>query len=99
MFEISYAEAVHEDLEEIPIFKQREILDRIEEQLVNEPTRETRNKKSLLEVEPPWPFKMPLRELRVGEYRVFYDVDEDAKQVMIRAIRRKPPHKTTKEIL
>ncbi len=41
----------------------------------------------------------PIWELRVGEYRIFYDVDEDEKKVYVRAIRRKPPHKTTEEIL
>ena len=38
-------------------------------------------------------------ELRVGQYRVFYDVDEGKRVVYIRAIRRKPHGKTTKEIL
>lgn len=41
----------------------------------------------------------PVWELRVGEYRVFYDVDEATAIVYIRAIRHKPPHKTTEEIL
>ena len=41
----------------------------------------------------------PVWELRIGEYRVFYDVDEQASLVMVRAIRHKPPHKTTEEIL
>ena len=99
MFEIRYAEAVHDDLKEIPAFNHREILDKIDEQLVHEPTRETRNKKPVPGLEPPWRFKAPLRELRVGEYRVFYDVDEEAQQVMVQAIRHKPPHKTTQEIL
>jgi hypothetical protein len=32
-------------------------------------------------------------------YRVFYDVDDAAGRVIVRAVRRKPPHKTTEEIL
>jgi len=32
-------------------------------------------------------------QLRIGEYRVFYDVDEVELTVIIRAIRHKPPHK------
>jgi mRNA-degrading endonuclease RelE of RelBE toxin-antitoxin system len=35
----------------------------------------------------------------VGEYRVFYDVGEVERVVYVRAIRRKPPHRTTEEIL
>ena len=41
----------------------------------------------------------PVWELRIGEYRVFYDVDEQLSLVMVRAIRHKPPHKTMEEIL
>ena len=37
--------------------------------------------------------------LRIGEFRVFYDVNEAEARVMVRAIRHKPPHKTTEEIL
>ena len=38
-------------------------------------------------------------ELRIGEFRVFYDVNEETALVTVRAIRQKPPHKTTEEIL
>jgi mRNA-degrading endonuclease RelE of RelBE toxin-antitoxin system len=48
---------------------------------------------------PPWEYVEPVWELRVGAYRVFYDVEEETDVVMIRAIRYKPPHKTTEEIL
>jgi len=30
---------------------------------------------------------------------VFYDVDEEKMTVHVRAVRRKPPHRTTEEIL
>jgi mRNA-degrading endonuclease RelE of RelBE toxin-antitoxin system len=99
MFEIRYVEGVLDDFKKLPAFNQREIMDKIQKQLAHELTRETRNKKPLPGIKPPWPFKEPLRELRVGEYRVFYDVDEDAQQVIVRLIRHKPPYKTTKEIL
>lgn len=48
---------------------------------------------------PPWEHVEPVWELRIGEYRVFYDVDQAGATVAIRAIRHKPPHKTTEEIL
>ncbi len=41
----------------------------------------------------------PIWELRVGDWRVFYDVEEKAGKVFVRAVRHKPPHKTTEEIL
>ena len=48
---------------------------------------------------PPWEHVEPVWELRVGEYRVFYDVDEAESMAIIRAIRRKPAHMTTEDIL
>ena len=66
---------------------------------MHEPVRETRNKKILRGLTPPWECVGPIWELRVDEYRVFYDVDEAAGEIVVRAVRRKPPHKTTEEIL
>ena len=59
----------------------------------------TRNKKVLAGLKPPWEHEEPVWELRVGKYRVFYDVNEVDQRVMIRAVRAKPPHRTTEEIL
>lgn len=39
-----------------------------------------------------------VHQLRVGDYRVFYDVDEAERQVIVRHVRRKG-QKTTGEIL
>jgi len=59
----------------------------------------TRNRKRLVGLVRPWEHLEPVWELRDGEYRVFYDVDEAAAVIKVRAIRHKPPHKTTEEIL
>lgn len=80
-------------------FDRSRLLDRVEEQLSQQPAQETRNKKMLPGLKPPWDAVLPVWELRVGEYRVFYDVDDGQQRVMVRAIRLKPPHKTTEEIL
>jgi len=48
---------------------------------------------------PPWDAVPPIWELRVGGYRVFYDVSEEGKTVYVRAIRRKPAARRTEEIL
>jgi mRNA-degrading endonuclease RelE of RelBE toxin-antitoxin system len=74
-------------------------LDTIEVQLIHEPAKQTKNKKILIGLAPPWEHVAPVWELRVGDFRVFYDADEAAKAVAVRAIRRKPPHMTTEEIL
>jgi mRNA-degrading endonuclease RelE of RelBE toxin-antitoxin system len=99
VFNISYAEGVAKDLANIRAFERKQLLDQIEQQLSHEPTRETRNRKILRGLTPPWEHVKPVWELRVNEYRVFYDVDEAGGQVIVRAVRRKPPHKTTEEIL
>lgn len=99
MYDIRFAAGVGSDLANLRAFERVRILDRIEEQLLHDPTRQTRNKKMLIGLMPPWEHIEPVWELRIGEYRVFYDVDEEAAVVVIRAIRRKPPHKTTEEIL
>jgi len=52
------------------------ILDSIDLQLRYNPTRRTRNKKILVGLIPPWEHVEPVWQLRIGGYRVFYDVDE-----------------------
>ncbi|HSF17656.1 MAG TPA: type II toxin-antitoxin system RelE/ParE family toxin [Vicinamibacteria bacterium] len=48
---------------------------------------------------PPWGDELPVWELRVGDYCVFYDVSEEEKVVYVRAVRRKPGGRRTKDIL
>ena len=99
VFTISYAESVAKDLAAVRAFELRQLLDQIDRQLSYEPARETRNRKILRGLTPPWEHVVPVWELRVNQYRVFYDVDDAAGRVIVRAVRRKPPHKTTEEIL
>jgi mRNA-degrading endonuclease RelE of RelBE toxin-antitoxin system len=47
---------------------------------------------------PPWEQVRPVWQLRVGDLRVFYDVDESTRVVIVRAVRRKEI-KRTEEIL
>src|SRR5438128_427275 len=99
MYKLRYVESVAEDLKRLRAGQRAQILNRIEAQLTHEPTRQTRNKKILVGLAPPWEHVEPIWELRIGEFRIFYDVDEAASMVIIRAMRRKPPHKTTEESL
>jgi mRNA interferase RelE/StbE len=99
MYEIRYAEDVADDLKRLRPAQRTRILDRIEAQLTHQPTEQTRNRKILVGLVPPWEHEEPVWQLRIGEFRVFYDVDDAEAIVVIRAIRHKPPHKTTEEIL
>ena len=99
MYSIEYAEGVVEDLASLRIRDRKKVLDQLEKQLKYEPTKKTKNRKPLSGLIPPWEHVEPVWELRVGEYRIFYDVDDQVLLVTICAIRHKPPHKTTEEIL
>ena len=98
MYEIRFAKGALDDLEAVPRFHQGRLLEQIERQLAATPLAPTRKRKPLVGLIPPWDQVRPVWELRVGEYRVFYDVDEDASVVIVQAIRQKG-RKTTKDVL
>lgn len=80
MFEIEITGRAEDDLCYFRKHEQKIILDTIEKQLIWEPTRETRNRKELA------PNDLSKWEIRLGEYRIFYDVDENALTVKIKAV-------------
>lgn len=100
MYKIEYArKAVTNTLKDLRAHERNRILDSIDKQLRYEPTVKTKHRKPIIGLIPPWEHVEPIWELSIGQYRVFYDVDEVTMIVSIRAIRQKPPHKTTEEIL
>ena len=99
MYQIRFARGVEKDLRKLKARDQRIVLASIEDNLIHQPALAARNKKILSGLVPPWTAEPPVWELRVGEYRVFYDVSAEEKIVFIRAIRRKPAGKITEEIL
>jgi len=99
MYKIEYAKTIANDLENLRAYEHKHILDGIDKQLKYEPTVKTRHRKPIIGLIPPWEHVEPVWELSIGEYRVFYDTDELALVVNIHAIRHKPPHRTTEEIL
>ena len=99
MFEIRFAEGVEKDLRNIRIYYRNQILDPVEEQLAHEPDTRTRNRKLLANLIPPRQTVAPIWELRVGEYRLFYDVSPTESVVYVRAVRRKRRGTKTENIL
>jgi mRNA-degrading endonuclease RelE of RelBE toxin-antitoxin system len=83
MFQIEFTPEAIDDLRLLRKFDQQQIVAAIETQLSHEPTQETRNRKRLR------PNQLAEWELRVGAFRVFYDVDEDNEEVKIEAIGHK----------
>jgi mRNA-degrading endonuclease RelE of RelBE toxin-antitoxin system len=88
-FDIEFVGNGSADLKKQRVFDQRQITDAIEDSLRHQPTVSSRNRKCLTDVSPSFEHVPPIWELRVDEFRVFYDVDEEARIIFIRAIRRK----------
>ena len=99
MFRIKLSEGAADEIARLRAFDRKMIVTAVKSQLVYQPTLARRNRKILRGLHPPWNHLDPVWELRSGEYRVFYDVDEAASVVNIRAVRHKPSHRTTEEIV
>lgn len=80
MFQIAVTPNALDDLRRLRSFDQKTIQDALSTQLVDQPLTETRQRKRLR------PNQLAEWELRVGHFRVFYDVDAATKQVTIKAI-------------
>jgi mRNA-degrading endonuclease RelE of RelBE toxin-antitoxin system len=98
-YAIDIAPSALNELKSIKPFYRRRIVDAIDAQLMSQPAVETRNRKPLSGAKPDFEHVPPLWELRVDRFRVFYDVNAEASQVSIRAVREKPLHTVTEEIL
>ena len=98
-FESEIADLAAEELRAIRLFDRRRILEQIHSQLETQPAIATRNRKRLDGAIPDFEHVPPIWELRVGEFRVFYDVDELAGFVAIRAVRRKLQRQTTEDVI
>ena len=80
MYNIEYTLEALKDLKSFRKFEQEHILDQIDAQLQHEPNVETHNRKCLR------PNDISDWELRIGKYRVLYDIEEQVKIVAIQAI-------------
>lgn len=99
MFKVEIVPDAVEELGVIPAFHRGRIEQAVEKQLQFEPVKRTKNRKSLEGVLAGFEHDPPLWQLRVGEWRVFYDIDLEEKVVTIRAIRKKLPSSRTEDIL
>jgi len=113
MYDIHWDQAARDDMRRLKL-RTREvgrIIDAVEEQLTHQAERPSKRKKLIRPGERlPFEHAEAVWQLRVAEFRVFYDVSQPAGEevgqaeevvsvVRIRAVRRKPPHRTTREIL
>ena len=77
MFTLEFSEMVAEHLRELRAFDRKQILDQIDAQLTHQPTEETRKQEETRRVNSPLGTGGTVWELRIGEFRVFYDVYEE----------------------
>ncbi len=96
-FSIRYHELVIEELRRIHVFTLRRILDEVDTQLACEPTTPSRRRKLLTPRGASAGEDAPVWQLRVGAYRVFYNVDLHRCEVVVMGVRRKG-RRTTEEI-
>lgn len=80
MYEIEFTATALDDLTVLRKFEQQTIIDAIEAQLQYEPVAVTRHRKKLR------PNNVANWELRIGKFRVFYNVDVERLNVSIEAI-------------
>lgn len=97
-YNILVHELAAEEMESLRTFDRRRVITEIREQLTEEPTVPTRRRKCLVNLSPAFEHELPVWELRVGDFRVFYDVNGDEQCVHIRAVRRKGSSQRTEDI-
>jgi mRNA-degrading endonuclease RelE of RelBE toxin-antitoxin system len=76
-FEILYSPESVDHLAVLSTFEQTTVVDQVEIQLVHEPNLPTRRRKLLR------PNAIAVWELRISALRVFYDIEESPKQVVV----------------
>lgn len=98
MYTIELSKSAAADLIVLRAFDRARLVSEIQGELSRHPTLSARHRKMLRELRPAWEHVPPLWQLRVGEFRVFYDVDEAEHVVYVRRVIRKGT-KTTGEIV
>lgn len=83
MYQIEFTEYAIGDLLTLRKFDQAKVVAAIEEQLTNEPNNITRNRKRLR------PNELAEWALRVGDFRIYYDVRSDENRVIVIAVGEK----------
>jgi mRNA-degrading endonuclease RelE of RelBE toxin-antitoxin system len=80
-YRIDYSPVAEDHLRALTARQQAIVLDRVNAQLAYEPTVPTRNRKAMR------PNRLAPWELRLGDLRVYYDVEEDPEAVVqVRAV-------------
>ncbi len=88
-YDIQYADEAVEDLRAMRAFDQRAVLEGVEIHLLHQPKFISKSRIKLMNQ----PFWSQFR-LRVGDFRIYYDVDDDARVVSVLRILMKTTDQT-----
>jgi mRNA-degrading endonuclease RelE of RelBE toxin-antitoxin system len=94
-FRVELTAAAESDLRQLRAYQRAIVLDAVARALREDANSVARNRKPLRSTDP---MRTPAWEYRVGDIRIFYDVDVSAETVLILRIRRKG-RKTTAEVI
>lgn len=97
-FAIRFAVLARSHLTDMRPFDRNRVVDGIDEELRASPMTVGARRKILIGATPSFEHVQPVWQLRVGEFRVIYDVDRESRTVTVRAVLYKGK-KTTGEIL
>jgi mRNA-degrading endonuclease RelE of RelBE toxin-antitoxin system len=98
-YAIEFSPKSRQEFGQLRTFDQRRVLEALENKLSNDPQVETYDRKCLGFEPANFNYVPPLWQLKAGTFRVFYEIDEAQSTVFILAVRPKPAHKTTSEVL
>jgi len=98
-FAISFSLSAKSEFDALKTFDQRRVADAIAAKLIFGPVLPSHGKKNLGNEPANFAYVPPLWELRMADWRVFYTVSMDDRNVLICGVRRKPPDLTTAQVL
>ncbi|MEI6514164.1 MAG: type II toxin-antitoxin system RelE/ParE family toxin [bacterium] len=91
-YDIRYAEQAADDIRCLRVFDQRALLDGIEQYLAHQPGQVSKSRiKAMAQ-----PFWSHFR-LRIGDFRTYYDVDEERRAVNVLRVLKKTTQPTPEE--
>jgi len=80
LFQVRFTPRASDELRSFRKIEQKQVVEAVKTQLLHEPLSITRNRKKLR------PNELAEWELRIGDFRIFYDVDEADQIVSVRAV-------------
>src|SRR5439155_21155581 len=99
MFAIRFGEHAVAEIARLRAVERRGILNAVEQYLAHKPTEATGRKKMLRDEVSPWHKLRQDWQNRVGDFRVYYDVNEAEKTAIVRSVCRKDSSRTEELLL